>query len=166
MFGRMMEEKALQSSFCPHRSANLPSRRDWLGQFATGLGGMALTTLMGRNLLADPVRGEAADPPPHHPSIAKRAIQMFLQGGLSQLESFDYKPQLEKLHGKSVPGDEKPQGFMGKVGLLHRPHFAFKQRGQSGLWVSDLFPHLAGVADELTVIKSMWSGTGNHTPAT
>ena len=55
---------------------------------------------------------------------AKRAIQIFLQGGLSQLESFDYKPQLEKLHGKSVPGDERPQGFMGKVGLLHRPHFA------------------------------------------
>jgi hypothetical protein len=49
---------------------------------------------------------------------------------------------------------------------LHRPHFEFKQRGQSGLWVSDLFPHLADVADELTVIRSMWAGTGNHTPAT
>ena len=110
--------------------------------FATGLGGMALTALMGRDLSADSVRGEAADLPPHHPPQAKRAIQIFLQGGLSQLESFDYKPQLEKLHGKSVPGDEKPQGFMGKVGLLHRPHFAFKQRGASGLWVSELFPHL------------------------
>jgi hypothetical protein len=55
---------------------------------------------------------------------------------------------------------------MGKVGLLHKAHFTFKQRGQSGLWVSDLFPHLAEVADELTVIRSMWAGTGNHTPAT
>jgi hypothetical protein len=55
---------------------------------------------------------------------------------------------------------------MGKVGLLHRPHFSFKQRGNSGLWVSDLFPNIAEVADELTVIKSMWAGTGNHTPAT
>ena len=55
---------------------------------------------------------------------------------------------------------------MGKVGLLHRPHFAFKQQGESGLWVSDLFPHITGVIDELTVIKSMWAGTGNHTPAT
>jgi Protein of unknown function (DUF1501) len=142
------------------------NRRRLLGQFATGLGGISLASLLAKDLSAKPSRAEAADPPPHHPAKAKRVIQIFLQGGLSQLESFDYKPQLAKLHGKSVPGDEKPQGFMGKVGLLHRPHFEFKQRGQNGLWVSDLFPHLAEVADELTVIKSMWSGTGNHTPAT
>lgn len=142
------------------------SRRHLLGQFATGLSGISLAALWAREASASPIYGEAADRPPHHPPKAKRAIQIFLQGGLSQLESFDYKPELAKLHGKSVPGDEKPQGFMGKVGLLHRPHFAFKQRGKSGLWVSDLFPHLAEVADELTVIKSMWSGTGNHTPAT
>jgi hypothetical protein len=142
------------------------TRRRLLGQFATGLGGISLAALLARDMSAAPLKGEAADLPPHHPPKAKRVIQIFLQGGLSQLESFDYKPELEKLHGKSVPGDEKPQGFMGKVGLLHRPHFAFKQRGQSGLWVSDLFPQLAEVADELTVIKSMWSGTGNHTPAT
>src|SRR6185295_5954009 len=101
-----------------------------------GLGGIALASLNAHNTLAAPVRGEAADPPPHHPPKAKRAIQIFLQGGLSQMDSFDYKPELEKLHGKSVPGDQKPQAFMGKVGLLHRLHFAFKQRGESGLWVS------------------------------
>ncbi len=142
------------------------SRRDLLGQFATGLGGMALTALLARDGGAAPVPSAAADPPPHHPAKARRAIQIFLQGGLSQVDSFDYKPELEKLHGKPVPGDEKPQAFMGRVGLLHRPHFRFQQRGNSGLWVSDLFPHLAEVADELTVIRSMWSGTGNHTPAT
>lgn len=142
------------------------SRRDWLSSLATGLGGVALASLMARESSAEPVKSEAADPPPHHPPKAKRAIQIFLQGGLSQVDSFDYKPELELLHGKPVPGDVKPQAFMGKVGLLHKPHFAFKQRGESGLWVSDLFPHLAGVADELTVIRSFWSGTGNHTPAT
>jgi hypothetical protein len=142
------------------------SRRDLLGQFATGLSGMALASLLARDSAAAAVPGEASDPPPHHPPKATRAIQIFLQGGLSQVDSFDYKPQLEKLHGKPVPGDEKPVAFMGKVGLLHKAHFAFKQRGESGLWISDLFPHLAGVADELTVIRSMWSGTGNHTPAT
>jgi hypothetical protein len=142
------------------------SRRSLLGQFATGLGGMALAGLLARDARAASVPGEAADPPPHHAPKAKRAIQIFLQGGLSQVDSFDYKPELEKLHGKPVPGDEKPQAFMGKVGLLHKAHFEFKQRGESGLWVSELFPHLAGVADELTVIRSMWSGTGNHTPAT
>jgi len=141
------------------------SRRDLLGQFATGLGGVAFASLLARDAAAQtPAR--AGDSPPHHPPKAKRAIQIFLQGGLSQIDSFDYKPELENLHGMSVPGDEKPVAFMGKVGRLHKAHFAFKQRGESGLWVSDLFPHLADVADELTVIRSMWSGTGNHTPAT
>ena len=161
-----MSTNSNHSSDSWRRSTSVLSRRELLGGFATGLGGMALAALLARESSAGAVRDGAADLPPHHPPKAKRAIQIFLQGGLSQLDSFDYKPQLEKLHGKSVPGDEKPVGFMGKVGLLHRPHFAFRQRGESGLWVSDLFPHLADVADELTVIKSMWSGTGNHTPAT
>ncbi|MCI0359459.1 MAG: DUF1501 domain-containing protein [Planctomycetaceae bacterium] len=150
----------------PQFGSSQCSRRNLLGQFATGLSGIALTSLLGRDSTASPIRGEAADPPPHHPAKAKRAIQIFLQGGLSQVDSFDYKPELARLHGQPVPGKEKPVAFMGKVGLLHRHHFEFKQRGQSGLWVSDLFPHLAEVADELTVIRSMWSGTGNHTPAT
>lgn len=141
-------------------------RREFLQHFSTALGGMALASLLARQSAGGSVGGEAADPPPHHLPKARRAIQIFLQGGLSQVDTFDYKPQLEKLHGQPVPGDQKPQAFMGKVGLLHRPHFAFQQRGDSGLWVSDLLPGLAGVADELTVIKSMWAGTGNHTPAT
>jgi len=142
------------------------SRRDMLGQFATGLSGMALTALLSRDAAAGAVAGDATDPPPHHPPKARRAIQIFLQGGLSQVDSFDYKPELARLHGQPAPRPEKPVAFMGKVGLLHRPHFDFHQRGQSGLWISDLFPHIATVADELTVIRSMWAGTGNHTPAT
>src|SRR5262245_42793662 len=127
------------------------SRRDLLGHFATGLGGMAIAALLAREVPAY----EASSPAPHHPPKAKRAIQIFLQGGLSHMDSFDYKPQLEKLHGQPVPGDERPQAFMGKVGLLHRAHFAFRRHGQSGLWISDLFPHIAELADELTVINSM-----------
>src|SRR5262249_53949895 len=142
------------------------SRRDLLGHFATGLGGMALAALLARDAAARQARGAAANPLPHHAPRARRAIQIFLQGGLSQVDSFDYKPALARLHGRSVTGDERPMGFMGRVGRLHRAHFAFRRRGQSGLWVSDLFPHLAALADELTVIRSMWSGTGNHTPAT
>ena len=151
---------------CSCTSRNGLTRRDLLGDFATGLGGMALTTLLSREAAAGPVLGEAADLPPHHRPKARRVIQIFLQGGLSQVDSFDYKPKLAELHGKSVPGEDRPVAFMGKVGLLHKAHFAFKQRGESGLWISDLFPHLAELADELTVIRSMWSGTGNHTPAT
>lgn len=159
-----------------HRQAAELSRRDLLANFGTGLGGMALVTLLARESAGAPgvpsepstpgVPGEASDPPPHHPAKARRVIQIFLQGGLSQVDSFDYKPKLDELHGMSVPGEDRPQAFMGKVGLLHRAHFEFKQRGESGLWVSELFPRLAEVADELTVIRSMWSGTGNHTPAT
>jgi hypothetical protein len=145
--------------------AKTVSRRDLLGQFATGLGGLALASLLARDGAARSPSGGVASPP-HHPPRARRAIQIFLQGGLSQVDSFDRKPELERLHGKSVPGPERPVAFMGKVGLLHKAHFAFQQRGNSGLWVSDLFPHIAGVVDELTVIRSMWSGTGNHTPAT
>jgi hypothetical protein len=130
------------------------------------LGGIALASLLGRDAIAQPTRGEAADLPPHHPPKAKRAVQIFLQGGLSQVDSFDYKPDLAKHHGKAMPGDQKPEAFMGKVGLMHQSHWEFKQRGQSGLWISELFPQIARVADELTVIRSMWSGTGNHTPAT
>src|SRR5437879_5982299 len=140
----------------PFLSEHRACRREFLQHFSTGLGGMALASLLTQESAGGPVSGEAADPPPHHLPKARRAIQIFLQGGLSQVDTFDYKPQLEKLHGQPVPGDQRPQAFMGKVGLLHRPHFAFKQRGESGLWVSDLFPGLAEVADELTVIKSMW----------
>src|SRR5215470_12149120 len=110
------------------------SRRDFLGHFATGLGGMAVATLLARDAAAKPAPDAAANLLPHHPPKAKRAIQIFLQGGLSQVDSFDYKSALEKLHGRSVPGDERPQAFMGKVGRLHKAHFAFARRGKSGLW--------------------------------
>jgi hypothetical protein len=141
-------------------------RRDFLSRFGTGLGGIALASLLVRESSAGGMAPEAEDPPPHHPPKIKRVVQIFLQGGLSQVDSFDYKPELAKYHGKPMPGEQRPEAFMGKVGLMHRSHFEFKQRGQSGLWISELFPHLAGQADELTVIRSMWSGTGNHTPAT
>src|SRR6476660_5716415 len=85
------------------------SRRDLLGHFATGLGGAALAALIARDGKGAPIAGESSDPPPHHPPKARRAIQIFLQGGLSQVDTFDFKPELEKLHGRSVPGDQKPQ---------------------------------------------------------
>src|SRR5207302_1519989 len=83
-----------------------------------------------------------------------------------QVDTFDYKPALARLHGRSLNAAERPDVFFGQVGLLRQSDWAFRQRGRSGLWVSDLFPHLAGVADELTVINSMFAETSNHTPAT
>jgi hypothetical protein len=112
------------------------------------------------------VPGEAEDPPPHLPVKSKRVIHIMLCGGLSQVDTFDYKPELERFHGKSISEEERPDVFFGKVGLLRKSDWAFKQRGESGLWISDLFPHLSTVADELTVVRSMFAETSNHTPAT
>jgi hypothetical protein len=146
----------------------LPNRREVLSWTGCGLAGAALATLFGRDSLlkAGTTPGESSDPPPHFPPRAKRAIHIFCCGGLSHVDSFDYKPQLVKYHGKKLPGSERPDVFFGQVGLLHQSFFDFRQRGESGQWISDLFPHLAGMADELTVIRSMVAETSNHTPAT
>ncbi|MES1213501.1 MAG: DUF1501 domain-containing protein [Singulisphaera sp.] len=136
----------------------------WVG---SGLSSAALASLMlgDRTLRAAPVRGEAADPPPHLPPKARRAIHICLCGAMSHVDTFDYKPDLVRLHGKSLVSDEKPDVFFGQVGLLRAPDWKFQQHGKSGLWVSELLPHIAEVADELTVINSMFAETSNHTPA-
>ncbi|MFN0051672.1 MAG: DUF1501 domain-containing protein [Planctomycetales bacterium] len=146
----------------------LPSRRDFLDWTSSGLGAAALLHLLGcgSTSQAGAVPGEADDPPPHFPPAAKRAIHIYMCGGLSQVDSFDHKPLLEKFHGKSLTADERPDVFFGQVGLLRQPDWEFKQRGRSGLWISEMFPRLAEMADELTVIRSMYAETSNHTPAT
>ena len=148
-------------------------RRGFFSWVRNGLGGAALTTLLLEQGLArtEPrsprgTPGEAADPPPHHPARARRAIHICLLGALSHIDSFDYKPELARLHGKPLGSKERPDVFFGKVGLLRQSDWKFQRRGESGLWISDLFPHLGEVADELTVINSMYAETSNHTPAT
>ena len=143
-------------------------RRDFLSWSAHGLTATALMHLLSQDasILAAPVAGEANDPPPHLPAKCRRVIHLYMCGGLSHLDSFDYKPALERYHGQPLPGSETPETFFGKVGLLRKNDWDFRQRGKSGLWVSELFPHLSSVADELTVIRSMVADSANHTPAT
>ncbi len=135
----------------------MPTRRDFLSFAASGLGAAAFLHLLARD-------GSAA-PTPHHAAKAKRVIHICLIGGLSHIDSFDPKPELVKRHGKSLGAKEMPDIFFGQVGLLRKPDWAFKPRGKSGLEVSDLFPHIAGQADKLTVIRSMAADSANHTPA-
>jgi hypothetical protein len=138
-------------------------RRDFFSWTASGLGGAALAHLLGRDrLLAAP----GALTGLHHPPRATRAIHICLCGALSQVDSFDYKPALVRLHGRSLVSSERPDVFFGQVGLLRQSDWPFHRHGRSGLWISELFPHLSRCADELTVIRSMVADTSNHTPAT
>ena len=142
-------------------------RRQVLQWATRGIGSTALLSMLIKDglVLAEPPQTVASNKSLHHPPKAKRVIHIVACGGVSQVDSFDYKPELEKYHGKSLSGD-KPDVFFGQVGLLKKNDWEFRKRGESGLWISELFPHLAGVADELTVIRSMFAETSNHTPAT
>jgi len=147
---------------------------DRRGLFSWGLRGLGATALLDLLWRDGSVRAaesraiaRTSDRPtgPHFLPKAKRAVQISLVGGMSHIDSFDYKPALVRSHGQTLQTDQKPDLFFGQMGRLRQPDWAFRQRGSSGVWVSDLFPHLAGVADELTVIRSMTCESANHTPA-
>lgn len=162
-----MELPVTQHPRTPPQSSAPLARRDFLDWTGRGLGSAALASLLcSDQILAAGTPAESSVPWPHFAAKAKRAIHITLFGGLSQVDSFDYKPELAKYHGKKYGGIESADVFFGQIGLLRKNDWEFKQRGQSGLWISELFPHLGGVADELSVIRSMYAETSNHTPAT
>ena len=136
----------------------LISRRDVFNWGVQGLGATALLSMLQQD-------GVLAAPVNHHKVRAKRAVHICLVGGMSHIDSFDYKPQLAKRHGTPLGNKTKPDIFFGRVGLLRKNDFKFKQRGKSGLWISDMFPNIAKMADEMTLIRSMTSESANHTPA-
>lgn len=142
------------------------SRRELFDWGVQGLGATALLSMLGNDgiVRADSAPGNNARWMSHEP-IAKRAIHICLVGGMSHIDSLDYKPELQKLHGKSLTYDKKPDIFFGKVGLLRKNDWEFKPRGESGLMLSELFPNIAEMADELCVLNSMVSNSANHTPA-
>ena len=140
------------------------NRREFFNWGIRGIGATAFASLLARDTTARAAAlGQATFP--NFAPRAKRAIHISLVGGMSHIDSYDYKPGLDKAHGKPLGSSEKPDIFFGQVGLLRRSDFAFKQRGQSGLWLSDMFPNIAEMADEMTVIRSMTTDSANHTPA-
>ncbi len=146
-----------------HSSADL-TRRSFLGRSAGGLGSVALASLMNGELFA----GQGSLRRYHHTPKAKRVIFLFMAGGPSHIDLFDPKPKLNELDGKPIPQDllKGHQQFAlirGTPGLKGSP-YAFRQHGESGTVVSELLPHLAKVADELTVIRSMHTDTNIHDP--
>ncbi|MEN9678136.1 MAG: hypothetical protein RIS76_4032 [Verrucomicrobiota bacterium] len=151
----------------PADPAALLNRRHFLSSSAGGLGGVALAWLLNREQgLADPTGAAGAARLPQFAPRAKRVVQVFCCGGVSHLDTFDYKPELERMHGKSMEGKGENLGFFGQPGKLMKSVYEFRQHGNSGAWVSSLFPHLAGCVDDLCFIHSMYAKSNNHTPAT
>jgi hypothetical protein len=138
------------------------SRRDFLWELGGGLGGVALATMVNdANAATNPLASRTG----HHPAKAKAVIQIFCPGGLSHVDTWDYKPELEKRQGKPFDPDGKLQFFASKPGSCQQSWWPFRQHGQCGRWISDLFPKLAQRVDDMAFIHSMQSKSALHGPA-
>ena len=157
------------------RPTPLSSRRQMLQRVGTGLGSIGLASLLAdERLLGAPAesadaaatgspRSPLAVKPPHFPARAKRVIHLFMNGGPSQVDTFDPKPQLDKYHGERPPAsDLKTERQTG--GLMKSP-FKFARHGESGIEVSEIFPHIASCIDDICVIRSMHTNIPNHEPS-
>lgn len=142
------------------------NRREFLCRAGGGLGGIALARMLADDRLTatdsggNPVAARGG----HHPARARAVIQIFCPGGLSHVDSFDYKPELEKRAGKPFDPDGTLQFFASKPGNCQPSYWKFRRHGQCGRWVSDLFPKLAQCVDEMAFVYSMQSKTALHGP--
>ncbi len=148
------------------------TRRDFLKRVGNGFGLLALAGLLEQEgLLVSPARtAEAANPlapkQSHFPAKAKSVIWLFMNGGPSHVDTWDYKPELARRDGQELKGFDPNTGFFtDQVGPLMKSPFKFKQHGQSGAWVSDLFPHMARHVDKMAFLYSCWTDSNNHSPA-
>ncbi|MFZ4629109.1 MAG: DUF1501 domain-containing protein [Blastocatellia bacterium] len=164
----------MPNSLLPIHPARPLSRRELLFRAGAGFSGLALTSLLDQEglLAATPASPEESKNSPsplaprasHFPAKAKSVIFLFMYGGPSQVDLFDPKPMLQKMHGQPLPTSEKLETFNKNGNLMASP-YEFKRHGQSGIAISELFPHLGTVADDLCVIKSLHSLSNNHSPA-
>ena len=150
------------------------SRRDFLRRAGNGLGLVALSSLLGDQLIRPSVAAAAgagaANPlaprAVHFPAKAKSVIWLFMNGGPSQVDTWDYKPELERSDGKELAGFDKQTGFFAnQVGGVMKSPFKFAQHGNSGAWVSELFPAMARHVDKMAFIHSCHTESNNHSPA-
>jgi hypothetical protein len=156
------------------RGRHLLDRREFLHHAGAGLAGISLASLLAadRALGADPIRPmirpeqPVAAREPHFAPKAKQVLVLFCSGAVSHVDAWDYKPELQRMDGQPLPGaQESFLTFQGENGNLVRPLYEFKPRGQSGKLVSDLFPQLAELADDLCFIHSMTAKSNTHGPA-
>ena len=155
----------------PHDSSSVSPRivlprRAMLARCGAGFGLLALDRL----LAEEAAPGLHAEPNtaglPHFAPKAKRVIWLFINGGPSQVDTFDHKPELAKRDGEPLAGFDANTGFFaGAVGGLMKSPFAFRQHGESGAWVSEIYPRLATHVDRMAFVKSCWTDSNNHAPA-
>lgn len=149
------------------------NRRQFLSKLSIGIGSAALGSLLIPDLFSGGTRGQEAlaSQLPHFAPKAKRVIYLFQSGGVSQLESFDYKPRLREMMGQDIPasvrGDQRLTGMTSEQGSypMVGSYYDFAQYGKSGAWVSSLFPYMGNVADDLCIIRSLHTDAINHDPA-
>ncbi|MBX2823741.1 MAG: DUF1501 domain-containing protein [Gammaproteobacteria bacterium] len=144
------------------------NRRTFLRRSLSSLGAFALADILGTESANAAWKGTLGEGTHHLPKV-KRVIHLCMAGGPSHLETFDYKPELEKLHGQPMPesytkGQELAQLQGSKLKIMG-PNFGFSRHGQSGMMINDMFPHIGTVADEIAVIRSMYTEQINHDPA-
>jgi len=139
------------------------TRRDALRTMGCGFGYLSLASLVGNSLArADATTDRAPWMITDKPK-AKQVIFLFMNGGLSQIDSFDYKPALEKYHGQPMPGGDLQHER--KTGNLMKSPFKFKKYGKSGIEVSEIFPYLGECVDDMCIVKSVYTEIPNHEPA-
>jgi hypothetical protein len=149
------------------------TRRAFLGRSSAGLGAIALAALLNRDGQADDrgqvERWSGVVNPPHHAPRARRIIWLYMAGGASHLETFDYKPQLAAMNGQPMPASftqgQPIAQLQGQRLVCLGPQHAFRKCGQSGQEISTVFPHLTTVADELCIVRSLRTEAINHDPA-
>src|SRR5688572_2521197 len=160
-----------------HTGRMLMNRRGFLRLASSGLGGIALTTLLAEQGLLAAEQGHAgrlrpdwspqaphAPRAPHFAPKAKNVLVLFSSGACSHLDTWDYKPELIKRDGQPMPGNEKLISFQGENGNLTKSPYAFKARGECGKMTSDLLPRLGELADNLCFLHSVTSKTNTHGP--
>lgn len=131
-------------------------------QFMTGIGGGFASVVLSQMLARDSLGASGLH---HHPKV-KRVIQLFMTGGASPMDTYDYKPELAKLHGQMLGPKEKPEGFTAPAGAIMKSPFEFAQHGECGRWVSSVFPEQAKLVDEMAFLMAMTTKTNVHGPAT
>ena len=153
----------------PEHMTHSLSRRQLLSRCGGGFGAIALAGLLQDQRLHaadEPGLNPLAPKPPHFPGKAKSVIWIFANGGPSHVDTWDYKPELQKRDGQELPNFDKSTGFfVNNTGPLMKSPFQWKQHGQSGKWVSDLFPQLSKQVDKMAFVHSLWSESNNHSPA-